>query len=101
MFEKELINLVSQIGMEDLEFKEYGRKGKKMATTHAISVISPAAKVPGVDGQVGRLQITFCANWLDISDEATYRAKTQANADNVLAALPEDVRNQLLEKYVK
>jgi hypothetical protein len=38
---------------------------------------------------------------LDISDEATYRAKTQANADNVLAALPEDVRNQLLEKYVK
>jgi len=79
-----------------LEFKAYGNKGRQMATTRTINTTVQAVPVPGRPGKVARLQVTFCANFLDIADAEVYAKRTAENAKSALAALPQEARDALL-----
>jgi len=94
-----IIAAVASISKENLEFKEYGSKKRQMATTRTQNVTILGAPVPGVEGKVGRLQVTFCANFLDIADAATYQERVSDEAESALAALPVEQRAALLAKY--
>ena len=93
-----IINAVASISEGNLEFKEYG-KGRKMATTRTQNVTIQGAPVPGQQGKVARLQVTFCANYLGITDADKYQASLEGDAEAALAALPPEAREALLAKF--
>jgi hypothetical protein len=93
-----LLEIAKSVPAELLEFKEYGKQGRKMATTRTVNVVDQGP-VPGHEGKVGRYQITFCLNIMDIANEADYKARQDNAAVSALDAMTPDQRRELLAKY--
>jgi hypothetical protein len=93
-----LLTVAKSIPADGLTFKEYGKAGRKMATTRTINVVDQGP-VPGQPGMVGRYQVTFCLNIMDIAKEADYKARQADNASTALDNLSAEERRELLAKY--
>lgn len=93
-----LLEIAKSIPAEALTFKEYGKVGRKMATTRTINVVENGP-VPGQPGKIGRLHITFCLNIMDIANEADYKARQADTASSALANLSPEERRELLAQY--
>lgn len=81
-------------------FKDYGTKGRKMATTRTVNVNVEQVPVPGQDGKVARAQITFCVNLMDIDTAANYNNRRISNADNAVDSLPVEEKRKLADKLL-
>jgi hypothetical protein len=93
-----LLEIAKTLPVEALTFKEYGKANRKMATTRTINVIDQGP-VPGQPGMVGRYQVTFCVNIMDIAKEEDYKNRVQDTAASALAALDPEARQALLAQY--
>jgi hypothetical protein len=93
-----LLEIAKSIPADALTFKEYGKAGRKMATTRTINV-TDNGPVPGQPGKIGRHQITFCLNIMDIANEADYKERQANNAESALENLSVEERKALLAKY--
>jgi DNA-directed RNA polymerase specialized sigma24 family protein len=93
-----LLVIAKSIPEAGLTFKEYGKAGRQMATTRTINV-TENGPVPGKPGMVGRYQITFCLNIMDIAKEADYKARQADTAQSALANLSPEERRELLAQY--
>ena len=96
-----LTDIAKSVEAEALEFKTYGTKGRQMATTRTINLNVPAVTVPGTNGKVGRMQVTFCVNFLDIAEPQVYAERTANAAEKALDVLTPELRKELFEKYQK
>ena len=95
---EQLLAVAKGITEGQLTFKPYGKAGRQMATTRTVNVQSQGP-VPGQPGKVGRYQVTFCLNIMDIANEADYKARQNDNAANALEHLSVEERRELLAKY--
>lgn len=93
-----LLVIARSVPQDALTFKGYGKAGRQMATTRTINV-TENGPVPGFPGMIGRHQITFCLNIMDIAKEADYKARQSDNASNALENLSPEERRELLAKY--
>jgi hypothetical protein len=93
-----LLAIAREVPETALTFKEYGKAGRKMATTRTVNV-TENGPVPGQPGKVGRYQITFCLNIMDIANEADYKARQADTASSALENLTAEERKELLAKY--
>lgn len=94
-----MVDLARTLVAENFETRQ--KEGKKpYITTGNITIPNLMLPVPGQDGKIGRANITFCVTFTGIKDAAEHAAKAADTADNALAALPEEARNRLLEKYM-
>lgn len=93
-----LLEVAGSIVPEQLEFKKYGKGNKDMATTRTIT-FKETLPVPGTD-KVGRCQVTFCVNFLDIASPETYKNRQKDNAEGTLSAMPVEERRAFLERQL-
>jgi hypothetical protein len=96
-----LADIAKSVEKEALTFKTYGTKGRQMATTRTINLNVPAVEVPGTDGKVGRMQVTFCVNFLDIAEPTVYAERTAHAAEKAIDVLTPELRAELFAKYNK
>lgn len=95
-----LTEIAKTIPVDAYEFKPYGKSGKQMATTHSVNVNVNGVPVPGQEGKLAHLQITFCANLMDISDAAKYQATQEKEAKTALDNMSEEARSALIAEYL-
>lgn len=98
--EKQLETIARSLPAGVFTFKDYGTKGRKMATTRTVNVNVEQVPVPGQDGKVARAQITFCVNLMDIDTQANYNSRRIVNADNAVDSLSPEQKRALAEKLL-
>lgn len=95
-----LVELAKSVPAEALQFKTYGKANRNMATTRTINVIEDAIPVPGHDGKVGRAQITFCVNIMDIDTLEKYKSRRQDAANSALDNLSDEEKRVVAERLL-
>lgn len=88
-----IVSLATGIDPKALTYKN-DTKNRPMATSRNIGVIQEGVPVPGLAGKVGRMQATFCVNYLNIVSAEEYEVKAESREASELETL-----KALLAKY--